>query len=95
VWRKLSRIVSVSAWEAVFMLVVLKIPIVYLCGVVWWAIRSEPKPEHGTAGGDLSSPVSPCAWDDARRGRRRRPLGRRPRHRSPLRSQRSHARVSS
>ena len=24
------------------MLVILKIPIVYLCGVVWWAIRAEP-----------------------------------------------------
>ncbi len=29
------------------MLVVLKIPIVYLAVVVWWAIRSEPAPEGG------------------------------------------------
>lgn len=29
-------------WEAVFMLLVLKIPVVYLCLVVWAAIRAEP-----------------------------------------------------
>ena len=32
------------AWEIVFMLVILKIPIVYLCVVVWWAIKAEPSP---------------------------------------------------
>jgi hypothetical protein len=32
-------------WEAIFMLVLLKIPIVYLCMVVWWAIRAEPRDE--------------------------------------------------
>ena len=26
------------------MLVILKIPVIYLCCVVWWAIRAEPKP---------------------------------------------------
>jgi hypothetical protein len=31
-------------WEIVFMLVILKIPIVYLCVVVWWAIKAEPTP---------------------------------------------------
>ena len=29
-------------WEAVFFLVLLKIPVVYLGLVVWWAIRAEP-----------------------------------------------------
>ena len=32
-------------WEIIFMLVLLKIPIVYLCMVVWWAIRAEPRDE--------------------------------------------------
>ena len=32
------------AWEIVFMLLILKIPIVYLCLVVWWAIKAEPLP---------------------------------------------------
>lgn len=31
------------------MLVILKIPIVYLCLVVWWAVRSEPRPLEGAA----------------------------------------------
>ena len=33
-------------WEAVFLLLVLKIPLVYLGVVVWWAIRAEPRPEE-------------------------------------------------
>ncbi len=33
-------------WEAVFLLLVLKIPVVYLCVVVWWAIKATPEPEE-------------------------------------------------
>ena len=29
------------------MLVILKIPVAYLCAVVWWAIRAEPLPLEG------------------------------------------------
>ena len=36
-------------WETVFFLVVLKIPVVYLACVVWWAIRAEPDPSQPTA----------------------------------------------
>ena len=36
-------------WEAVFMLLVLKIPLIYLGFVVWWAIRAEPRPEEPAA----------------------------------------------
>ena len=32
------------------MLVILKIPVVYLCAVVWYAIRAEPDLETGDAG---------------------------------------------
>jgi hypothetical protein len=35
---------SGAAWELVFMLVILKIPIVYLGLVVWYAIRAVPEP---------------------------------------------------
>jgi len=31
-------------WEIVFMVVILKIPVVYVCWVVWWAIKAEPVP---------------------------------------------------
>ena len=64
-------------WELVFMLVVLKIPVVYLCAVVWWAIRAEPRPLE--AAGRLApiGPVPGCDWR-ARRTRlpRRGPLPR-------------------
>jgi hypothetical protein len=31
-------------WEFVFMMVILKIPIVYLGLVVYWAVKAEPEP---------------------------------------------------
>jgi hypothetical protein len=73
-------------WEAVFLLVVLKIPIVYLCVVVWWAIKAEPRPEAGAGLVARVSPTdgSPCDWRERRRerllrgGPRRRPPRGRP-----------------
>ncbi|HXF98406.1 MAG TPA: hypothetical protein VNJ46_07325, partial [Gaiellaceae bacterium] len=68
---------SASVWEAVFMLVVLKIPVVYLAAVVWWAVRAEPTP--GAGGGDEGAflPLEPCGWGAWRRRRAlRRSLGR-------------------
>lgn len=38
-----------SVWELVFLMLILKIPIVYLCLVVVYAIRAEPSPEEGAA----------------------------------------------
>lgn len=38
-----------SVWELVFLMVILKIPIVYLGLVVVYAIRAEPAPEEGAA----------------------------------------------
>jgi hypothetical protein len=31
-------------WELIWMLVILKIPVVYVCLVVWWAIKAKPAP---------------------------------------------------
>ena len=60
-------------WELVFMLVILKIPVVYLCWVVWWAVRAEPTPLEGA--GRLA-PVVPrtpdCDWRRQRAEPRRR-----------------------
>ena len=36
-----------ALFEVIFMMVILKIPIVYLCLVVWYAIRAEPRPLEG------------------------------------------------
>jgi len=38
-----------SVWEIVFLMVILKIPIAYLCVVVYYAIKAEPRPEEGAA----------------------------------------------
>jgi hypothetical protein len=62
--------VSVTVWEAIFMLVVLKIPVIYLASVVWYAVRAEPEPAGG--GGDeagVLAPVAPCGWDAWKRCR--------------------------
>jgi hypothetical protein len=64
-----------SIWEILFLMLILKIPIVYLCWVVWWAIKAEPRPEEGAAitaviGGDGGS-----GGARRRRARRRPPRG--------------------
>jgi hypothetical protein len=38
-----------GVWEIVFLMVILKIPIVYLSFVVYYAIKATPKPEEGAA----------------------------------------------
>jgi hypothetical protein len=68
-------------WELVFMLVVLKIPVAYLCVVVWWAIRAEPRPLEG-AGTVASLDPGPqeqgsqCEWRARRALLRRGPVPR-------------------
>jgi hypothetical protein len=46
-------------WEAVFLLLILKIPLVYMCLVVWWAIRAEPRDEEPVAVPALTDTPSP------------------------------------
>jgi hypothetical protein len=60
-------------WEIVFMLVVLKIPLVYLCLVVWWAIRAEPIPGDGPEPLPVGMPLDegPRRWWRAKRRRPR------------------------
>ena len=72
---------SRSAWEAIFMLVVLKIPMVYLGVVVWYAVRAEPRASSESDEAGVLAPLEPCGWDDWKRRRPRRPGG----ARGPLR----------
>jgi hypothetical protein len=62
-------------WELVFMLVVLKIPVVYLCAVVWWAIKAEPEPHGGAAVRSSAEPPPECDWRGRLRVRPSKPQG--------------------
>jgi hypothetical protein len=67
-----------TAWEAVFMLLVLKIPLVYLGVVVWYAVKADPMSEGGDEAGVVASPLTPCGWDEWRDRRLAAARGRRP-----------------
>jgi hypothetical protein len=70
-----------TIWELVFLMVILKIPIVYLCSVVYYAIKAEPRPEEGAG---VTVLVGPSEFGPAsRRPPRRRP---RPPHGGPTRT---------
>lgn len=62
-----------SVWEIVFLLVILKIPIVYLCAVIWYAIKAEPKPE---AGAGVTAETGPEEGGDGGSRRRQTPFRR-------------------
>jgi hypothetical protein len=55
------------------MLVVLKIPMIYLATVVWWAVRAEPETAGGGEEVGVLVPLRPCGWNDWKRRRPRRP----------------------
>jgi hypothetical protein len=61
-------------WEIVFMLLILKIPIVYLCVVVWWAIKAEPSPPDLAEVTVLSDTPPPGGFPQHPRTGRRRPV---------------------
>jgi hypothetical protein len=64
-----------TLWELVFLMVILKIPIAYLCYVVWYAIKAEPRRGRGGLAGVRVTPDPPSPSFDrfARRTRRRPP----------------------
>jgi hypothetical protein len=45
-----------GVWELVFLMVILKIPIVYLGAVIWYAIKAKPLP---TAGAGVTAQIGP------------------------------------
>ena len=56
-------------WELIFLMVILKIPIAYLCWIVYWAVKAEPEAD----GGDEVRVALPHDPDPPNRPRRRRP----------------------
>jgi hypothetical protein len=85
--------------ELIFLMVILKIPIVYLCSIVYYAIKAEPRKGRGDAAAVRVTPEWPPSGSDRMRVRapRRRPP--RP-HGGPARAyartaRAAHARASS
>ena len=64
---------SVYVWEAIFMLLILKLPVIYLAVVVFWAVRAQPQ-TPGTDGDEVRvlTPLTPCGWRDWKGSRTRR-----------------------
>jgi len=62
-----------TLWELVFLMVILKIPIAYLCYVVWYAIKAEPRGRGGSAGVRAMPDGPPPSFDRYRRRRRNPP----------------------
>lgn len=56
-------------WAIIFLMVILKIPIVYLSGVVYYAVKAVPKPGEGAG---VTARVGPDAGPEAGPGSRRR-----------------------
>lgn len=50
--------------ELLFMMLILKLPILYLAGVCYWAIKAEPKPSEGAR---VPVPVAPAPRTPPRR----------------------------
>ena len=73
-------------WFTLVFLVLLKIPLAYLCYVVWWAVKDPPAPGEGYAGAgdraDTGGPDSGPSW--WKRRAPKRPARRGP-HGSPTR----------
>jgi len=78
-----------EVWELVFMMFVLKIPIVYLCAVVYWAIKAEPKPPEPVRTEAVEPPEPQSPWASRFRGRGPRTGPRRGPQRRPARARRT------
>ncbi len=57
-------------------MVIMKIPILYLCWVVYWAIKSEPRPEQPALLVGASDDSDPTPWRPRSHPRRPGPHGR-------------------
>jgi hypothetical protein len=80
-------------WELIFLMVIMKIPILYLCWVVWWAIKAEPRPEEGAASRVALPPDAPDTGPGWRFRRAPRPRPARP-HGGPVRAYRRAGRAA-
>jgi hypothetical protein len=63
-------------WELIWLMVIMKIPILYLCWVVYWAIKAEPRPDPPVQVVLADDEGGPPSWSPGRRPRRSGPHGR-------------------
>lgn len=78
-WVTLLRVLWFSLW----FLVILKIPILYLGYVMWWAVKDPPEPGFGGASKGIEGTGGGPSWEGNRR--RRVPSRQRGPHGSPVR----------
>ena len=65
-----------STWVFIFLMVVLKIPILGLFGIIWWAIKQTPEEAEDASGsGGSLKPRSPHPRSPLPRAARRGPHG--------------------
>jgi hypothetical protein len=66
----------VNTWVFIFMMVVLKLPILALFGIVWWAVRQKPEEADDASGsGGSAKPSSPHPHSPLPHSPRRGPHG--------------------
>jgi predicted membrane channel-forming protein YqfA (hemolysin III family) len=63
-------------WGFVFLMLIMKVPIAYLAGVVWYACKEPEPPEPALKLVEAPEPEPHCPW----RLRRRNPVRPRPPH---------------
>jgi hypothetical protein len=63
-------------WELIWLMLIMKIPIIYLCWVVYWAIKSEPRPEQPATLVPARDEPGPHGWKPTQRRRRPRTYAR-------------------
>jgi hypothetical protein len=56
--------------EIIFLMLVLKLPILYLIGVIWWAVKAEPRPPEPAVLPVTAADTPPRAPRRPRRPRR-------------------------
>ena len=63
-------------WELIWLMLIMKIPILYLCWVVYWAIKSEPRRDEPATARVRNDDDGPPGWRPRPRARRPGPHGR-------------------
>jgi predicted membrane channel-forming protein YqfA (hemolysin III family) len=81
-------------WAFIFLMLIMKVPIVYLAGVVWYACKAPDPPEPAVKLVEAPEPEPFCPWRLRRRDptRPRRPWAPSPRVGRSPRLSRAHAR---